>query len=43
MSMAQVWLQRAGIETGDGTLPSAAAACSAALRRMPRALFEYQP
>jgi hypothetical protein len=32
MSMAQVWLQRAGMETGDGKLSSALAACSAGMQ-----------
>ena len=48
MSMAQVWLARlrAGA-SGDSPLDDpancSAAAASAAFRRMPRALFEYQP
>jgi hypothetical protein len=49
MSMAQVWLARLRAGTGpaspldDAAAGSNAAAASAALRRIPRALFEYQP
>ena len=43
MSMAQVWLQRLVMETGEALPQDDAVACSDALRRMPRALFEYQP
>ena len=53
MSMAQVWLERLRAGAGPAsplddaatgsTAAAADTAASAALRRMPRALFEYQP
>jgi hypothetical protein len=43
MSMAQVWLARLRSGAGAAGSPKAVAAASAVLRRMPRALFEYQP
>ncbi len=53
MSMAQVWLERLRIGAGPAsplndattgsTVAAAATAASAALCRIPRALFEYQP
>jgi hypothetical protein len=48
ISIAFVWLERLGVATSDASLlaiapGSSAASASAALRRIPRALFEYQP
>jgi hypothetical protein len=41
--VAQVWLARLRTGAGAAGAPAAAATASAAFRRMPRALFEYQP
>ena len=43
MSMAQVWLQRLWAGTRAAVSLDNAAAASAAFRRIPRALLEYQP